>query len=645
MARTAQHDAGGGSARSKATNLRAPEMKRPFATAILASLLFAASPVAAQQQSTICTSVLETTCGEFELPTGQCVGTSCFVERAAKVCAGSTGPNGSVPQATMRVLADVDDYKSGRAWSKIAAARSAMQPNQSIVRDVLFTCMPATDQTVPPVETPPDNSVKLPDAVEQVYKDIQIRAYDPYGLSTLSSKFDIVVRDTSVLSFTAGIPPFTTLVEGEETTGTIGVFGGEGQVTVGMTGAPAWMMLVPESLKNPSGRSFKEDVLANPPAGSAGTYGGIRIVAQDAAGRRTESPPFAIQVVAQDALRILGHQGDISGKVGETANGYVEARTAKKWIAFDVLGGPPGFVVEGGLQQVQGDGGAYGYNMFKLKTAGTWSNVVYRAVDDQGRKAYSAPFKVVIAAKAGGTTGLPPTIVTTAPPALGFRDPYSWTFSTTDPVVMKIDGELPPGLGPCTNGSMGICGSPTEFGKWDGTITFTNDGGGTKSIPFHFENEPSGWLKPCRGRFSPMNSMSIEEDEDSYTISNAKDRTITFCTSPYDQMDGGEWVVEGQYGYSSWYKSSSSYDFIYPSSSLSLGYSFYGNALSFPFGDPPPEAMACLGRNPFCTDNVSFDANALLGSLAPGSRAGPVYLTGRDWKGRFWGSKRIYLKN
>lgn len=646
MLATNQYDAGGRSAaRSSATVFGASRMKRPFLAALLGSALLSGSPSLAQQQTAVCSSILQTKCGEFEVPTGQCVGTSCFAEREAKACPGSPAPAGGVPRATLRILADYDDYKAGRAMTKIAAAKAALQPGQAIVRDVLFTCASSSGQPAPTEEIPPDNTVKLPEPVEQIYKDIQIRAYDPYGLSTLSRKFDIVVRDAAVLSFTVGIPPFVTLVEGEETTGTIGVFGGEGQVTVGMTGAPAWMLLVAESFRNTSGRNFFEDVLANPPPGSAGTYGGIRVVAQDANGRRTESPPFSIQVVAQDALRVVSHQGDLSGKVGDTPDGRVEARTARKWIAFDVLNGPPGFVVENGLTEISGDGGAYIYPRFKLKTAGTWPSVVYRAVDDQGRKAYSTPFKVVVKEASGGTSGLPPTVVSTAPPGLGFRDPYSWTFSTDEPVVVTVQGELPPGLGLCTNGTTGLCGTPTEFGKWEGTLTFTNEGGGSKTIPFHFENEPSGWLKPCRGRFSPMNSMNIEEDEDSYTISNAKDRTITFCTSPYDQMDGGYWSIEGGFSYSSWYKSSSSYDFIYPSSSLSLGYSFYGNALSIPYGNPPPEAMACLGRNPFCTDNVSFDANAVIGSAAPGSRSAPIYLTGRDWKGRFWGSKKIYVVN
>lgn len=645
MSRANQYDAGDrAAARRRAIDVGASKMKRPFLAAFFGSALLAGSPSLAQQQTTVCSSILQTKCGEFEVPTGQCVGTSCFAERDAKACAGSSSPDGGLPRATLRILADADDYKAGRAMTKIAAAKAVLQPNQAVVRDVLFTCV-SSDQPAPPAETVPDTSVKLPDPVEQVYRDIQIRAYDPYGQSTLSRKFDVVVRDPSVLSFTVGVPPFVTLVEGEESTGTIGVFGGEGAVTIGMTGAPAWMPLVAESFRNTSGRNFLEDVLANPPAGSAGTYPGIRVVAQDAAGRRTESPPFSIQVVAQDALRVVHHQGDLSGKVGGTVNGGVEARTARKWIAFDVLNGPPGFVVEDGLAQVAGDGGVYVFPTFKLKTAGTWPNVVYRAVDDQGRKAYSTPFKVVVAAASGGTDGLPPTVVGSSPPGLGFLNPYTWTFTTDVPVVVTVQGDLPPGLGLCTNGTTGLCGTPTEFGKWEGTLTFTGEGGGSKTIPFHFENEPSGWLKPCRGRFSPMNRMNIVEDDDSYTIYNAKDRTITFCTSPYDQMEGGSWTVPGGYGYSSWYKSSSTYDFIYPSSSLPVGYSFYGNALSIPYGDPPPAAVACLGGRPFCTDNVSFDANAILGALAPGSRSAPIYLTGRDWRGRFWGSKKIYLAN
>ena len=644
MPATNQYDARGRSAaRSSATASGASKMKRPFLAALVGSALFAGSPAAAQQLTTVCSSLLQTKCGEFEVPIGQCVGTSCFDERDAKACAGSAAPGGGVTRATLRILADADDYRAGRAMTKIAAARAALQPNQAVVRDVLFTCAPTSDQPAPAAEILPDNSVKLPDPVEQVYRDIQIRAYDPYGLSTLSQKFDVVVRDSSVLSFTAGFPPFVTLVEGEETTAAIGVFGGEGAVTIGMTGAPAWMPLVAESFRNTAGRNFLEDVLASPPAGSAGTYPGIRVIAQDATGRRTESPPFSIQVVAQDALRVVSQQGDLSGKVGGTVYGRIEARTARKWIAFDVLGGPPGFVVENGLTPVADDGGTYVFPEFKLKTAGTWTNVVYRAVDDQGRKAYSTPFKVVVAAPTGGIGGLPPTVVGTAPPGLGFQEPYSWTFTTDGPVVVTVQGTLPPGLGLCTNGATGICGTPTGFGKWDGTLTFTNDGGGSKTVPFHFENEPSGWLRPCRGRFSPMNGLNIEEDDDSYTISNAKDRTITFCTSPYDQMEGGRWTLPGGNNFSSWYKSSSTYDFIYPSSPLSLGYSFYGNALSIPYGDPPAEALACLGGRPFCTDNVSFDANAVLGSLAPGSRSAPIYLTGRDWRGRFWGSKKIFL--
>lgn len=615
-------------------------MNRPLPSAML--VVLALSQPAPAQIATTCTSLPETVCGEFEIPTGTCSGSACFVERAAKVCPGTTPPGG-VASATMRVLADLDDYNAGQAMRKIAAARAALQPGQSIVRDILFTCRSTTDQPKPATDAPPDNPVKLPEPVEQVYRDVQIRAFDPYGLSTLSRKFDIVVRDASVLSFTAGVPPFQTLAEGDEASGTIGVFGGEGRVVIGMTGAPPWMVLAPDSFANPSGRNFSEDVIATPPIGSAGTYGGIRIVAQDATGRRTESPTFSVQVVPQDGLRVPWHQGDVVGKVGDDANGYVEARSAKKWISFDILGGPPDIRLGDGPLPVAEDGGVYAYPTLRLRTAGTWSNVVYRAVDERGRKAYSAPFRIVVAGAASGPSGLPPTVSADPPPPLGFQSTYNWTWTVDGQAAVTVDGALPPGLGLCTNGSSGICGTPTEFGKWSGSITFTGVGGGTKTIPFHFENQPEGWLQPCRGRFSPMNDVQIEEDDDSFTISGAKDRTIYFCTSPYDQMDGGTWSGPNNTSYSTWYKSSSSYDFIYPQSSLPLGYSFYGNALSIPFGDPPAEVLACIGRNPFCTDNVSFEANAVLGATAPGSRSGPVYLTGRDWRGRFWGSKKIYL--
>lgn len=620
---------------------KASKMMRPILLLVLAPLVVSTVPAVAQHRA-ICTSLKETPCGEFDLPNGQCGGTSCFVEQPARPCQGSVG-DGSAPLATQRFLADMDDYKAGRAMSKISAARAQLQPNQAIVRDVLFTCRVGGAQQTPVAEAPPEDGFKLPEPVEQVYKDVQIRAFDPYGLSTLSEKFDIVVRDTSVLSFTTGVPPFVRIAENEEATGTIGVFGGQGQVTIGMTGAPSWMLLVEDSLTNTSGRNFMENVLANPPAGSAGSYSGIRIVAQDASGRRTESPPFTVEVVAQDALRVLGHQGDIKGVVGDTTQGFVEAQMAKKWISFDVLGGPPGFVVNGGLQRVY-DGRGYQYSMFPLKVAGTWSNVVYRAVDDSGRTAYSRPFKVVVSPRKDTTSGLPPVIVAGAPPDLGFQDPYEWTWQAGEDVTPTIEGELPPGLGLCTNGALGICGTPTEFGKWDGSVTLTNVGGGTKTIPFHFENQPSGWLQPCVGRFSSNNKFTIVEDDDSYTFYNAKDQEINFCTPPYNQMDGGEWSTD-TFNYATWFKSSSSYDFIFPKSNLPLGYSFYGNALSIPFGDPPPEAMACLGARPFCTDNVAFAANAALGSTAPGGRSAPVYLTGRDWRGRFWGSKKIYVAN
>lgn len=636
-------------------------MKRPLLLAATSFLLGIAGAVPVSQARVLgpalysCSTREMTPCGEYMVPKGNCIGEGCYLERQATFCPGIVDTRGTVDStlsapATMRYLTTLGDQRSGQASGKIKAAHAAKLPNQYIVRNVMFTCPaapgpadPDPKVAVPPVEKPPEPEVKLPPPVEQVYKDIQVVARHPVHPPVISQPFDIVVRDASVLSFFGTVPPFGRIPESEETSGSVAVYGGEGAIAIGLTGAPSWMVLADETLKV-DGRTFTKTAIATPPPGSAGFYRDIRLTARDAVGRTLASPPFTVEVVAPDGLRIVGAVGGVTAGQGGQYILFATAKSARKWISFDVVGGPPGAnPVEPVVAVDDGGSASLRYEATATQT-GVWNDVVIRATDDQGRIAYSDKFKITVEPTSTCTPGVPATVYAEPAPALGFRAPYRWQWYIGQDVKIDVKGDLPPGIGLCTEG-YGLCGTPIANGSWSGEVAISNRCGGTKTIAYALENHVGDQLRPCTGRFSPNNEFAITETDDSYVIGNTKGRPVSFCTAPYNQWDGGQWS-DGGLNYSSMYKSSPSYDFIFPTSSLSLDFGWFGSGpMSFVYGSPPQEALDCISRRPgFCTDNVVFRASDALPSQTPGARSGAIYLSGRDWRGRFWGSKKIFVE-
>lgn len=638
-------------------------MKRPVLLALASFLLGMAGTVSAAQARCMppglynCSSRTTTPCGEYVVPKGYCFGESCYQDRPATFCPGVVDSRGTTSStlpvpATMRYLANMDDQRSGLAASKIAAAQASKLPNQHIVGNVMFTCPAPPDPTEPeppvveppPVEEPPKPEVSVPEPAQQVYKDVRIIGRHPGLPPIISEPFEIVVRDDSVLSFAAAVPPFSRIGEGEEASGPVSVYGGQGAITIGMTGAPSWMVLADETL-TVNGRTYTKTAIANPPPGSAGFYRDIRITAQDAAGRTLVTPPFTVEVVGEDGLRFVGVGGDEATTQGGRYYLYASAKSAKKWISFDVIGGPPGANPVEPVANVQEDGRAHISYEVQATHVGVWKNVMFRATDDEGRVAYSEKFSITVDPSKTCAPGVPVSLYAESAPPLSFRSPYKWRWNSGENLQISVKGDLPPGVGLCTDGTYGLCGTPTANGSWNGEISFANQCGGTKTIGFALENEVSDRLRPCTGRFSPNNGFVITETDDAFVISNTKGKEVSFCTPPYNQWDGGEWFKDDLY-YTAMYKSSSSYDFIYPFSSLQIGYNWFGGGpMSFVFGYPPQEVYDCLASRPnFCTDNIVFRASDALPSATPGARSGPIYLSGRDWRGRFWGAKKIFVE-
>lgn len=636
-------------------------MKSPLLLAVASFLLGMAGTVSAVQARCLppelysCSTRMSTPCGEYLVPKGICFGDACYRERPATFCPGivdNRGTTSSTPSApaTMRYIANMNDKHSGQAAGKIAAAQASKLPNQHIVGVVMFTCPappdpaePEAPVVVPPVEEPPKPEVVIPDPVQQVYKDVRIIGRHPGLQPIISEPFDIVVRDASVLSFAAGVPPFSRIGEGVEASGDVSVYGGEGAITIGMTGAPSWMVLVEETLAV-NGRTYTKMAIANPPAGSAGFYRDIRITAQDATGRTLVSPPFTVEVVGAEGLRIVSNGASETTTQGGYYYLFVAAEKAKKWVSFDVIGGPPGANPVEPVAAVQ-DGRAFISYRVQATHAGVWKDVVFRATDDQGRVAYSEKFSITVSASKTCAPGVPVSLSAESAPPLSFRSPYQWRWNSAEDLQISVKGDLPPGVGLCTDGTYGLCGTPTANGSWSGEISFANQCGGTKTIGFALENEVSDRLRPCTGRFSPNNGFVITETDDAFVISNTKGKEVSFCTPPYNQWDGGDWS-KGDNHYSSMYKSSSSYDFIYPFSSLQIGYNWFGGGpMSFVYGSPPQEVYDCIASRPnFCTDNIVFRAGDALPSATPGARSDAIYLSGRDWRGRFWGAKKIFVE-
>lgn len=641
---------------------KAEEMKRPVLLASIALLAVCVGHVSAAHARCLppdlykCSSRGTTPCGEYIVPSAWCFGESCYTDRPATYCPGvvdlrGASASGLPSQATMRWITTLADHSNGTAAAKLAAARAAKLPNQHIVRNVLFTCpLPSTTPeneppvVLPPEEKPPEPEVKIPAPREQVYKDVQIVGRHAGVGAIASPKFDIVVRDASVLSFVAAVPPFGRIVEGQEASGPVSIYGGEGTIAIGLTGAPPWMVLTEEPVSE-DGLTYTKTAIARPPAGSVGFYRDIRITAQDAAGRTLVSPPFSVEVIGTDALRIEGISGNLVTKMGGKYYLYASSKGVKEWVSFDVIGGPPGINPVEPVVRSGSDGSAMIVYEAQASQVGVWKDVMFRATDEQGRTALSERFTVAIDPSDSCTHGAPISIYAASAPPLGFRSSYKWQWSTAQDLQVSIQGELPPGIALCTDGSYGLCGMPTANGSWHGEITFANQCGATKKIPFALENEISAQLRPCTGRFSPNKDFVITETEDSFVIGNTKGKEVSFCTPPYDQWDGGSWS-EGDLGFNSAYKSSSTYDFIFPSASVTLGYNWYGGGtMSFLYGSPPQEVMECIARQEnFCTDNVVLRTSDALPALTAGSRSAAIYLSGRDWRGRFWGTKKIYVE-
>lgn len=603
-----------------------------------------------------CSTRGTTPCGEYVVPSAWCMGDSCYTDRPATYCPGvvdlrGTSSSGLPTQATMRYITTLGDHANGTAAGKLAEARATKLPNQHIVRNVMFTCPVSSDPTentppvvIPPVEKPPEPEVKLPEVNEQIYRGIQVVGRHASASPIISNPFDIVVRDASTLSFVGDVPPFSRIVEGAEVRGPVSVYGGEGEITIGMTGAPSWMVLS-EGSTPVVGLTYSKTAIASPPAGTAGFYRDIRLTAQDKAGRTLVSPPFTVEVIDTNGLRIEATNSNLSTRQGMKYHLYASAKGVRNWVSFDVIGGPPGINPVEPVVSVREDGSAMIIYEALASQAGVWKDVVFRVTDDQGRVAHSNRFSVTVGPSQSCVPGAPISLYIGSAPPLGFRKPYRWQWQTGEDLQVTVRGDLPLGIGLCTDGTYGLCGMPIANGTWSGEINLANECGGTLTIPFALENQVSDQLRPCIGRFSPNKDFVITETAESYLIGNTKGKEVSFCTPPYNQWDGGSWT-DGDLSFSSTYKSSSSYDFIYPSASVTLGYNWYGSgAMSFVYGKPPQEVVSCIANSEsFCTDNVVFRASDALPNLTAGTRSEAIYLSGRDWRGRFWGSKKIFVE-
>jgi len=267
------------------------------------------------------------------------------------------------------------------------------------------------------------------------WSNIVIRVTDKDGRTAQSGAFSIVVSNQISIS---GSSPWI---------GTVGT-GYSGQFyAAGGTGSYSWA-IVSGSL--PSGLWFSNGTIGGTPSG-AGTWSNIIVRVMDTNGRIADSGPFSI--VVSDVLNIYGG-APATGTVGQ---GY----SAVFWSGGGG-GGNSWAIVSGSLPNgLWFSNGTIGGTP---SAAGTWSNIIVRVTDANGRVAQSGPFSIRISnpVSISGSSPWQGTV------GWGYGGQFYAGGGTGSYGWGIVSGSLPDGLWLNGNGTIG--GTPSRSGVWGNIV-------------------------------------------------------------------------------------------------------------------------------------------------------------------------------
>ena len=264
---------------------------------------------------------------------------------------------------------------------------------------------------------------------------LQVKVVDMDGRTALSAPFSITVATSVAVS---GTP---------SASGTIGQTYSAPFAASGGTAPYAWTL---ESGSLPSGVALSASGTVSGAPTVAGTSAGLRVRATDAAGRSGLSRTFSIAVA--QPLAVAGSPAD-QATVGTAYSATFSASGGRAPYVFDAGLGtlPAGLSIS-----------SAGVLAGVPTTVETRTDLQVRAVDADGRVAYSAPFRIAVSDRLA-IAGIPPVSVTAG-------DTYAFTFQAaggTKPYAFSVSaGTLPPGLTLSTAGT--ISGTATAAGLFPG---------------------------------------------------------------------------------------------------------------------------------------------------------------------------------
>jgi hypothetical protein len=273
------------------------------------------------------------------------------------------------------------------------------------------------------------------------YANLVVQAVDQDNRYVLTPAFEMAVQATVAVS---GMPsPRATL--GEAYAAAFEAVGGREPY--------AWTLV--GSLPPGLSLDAATGAIGGVPA-QVGSYGGLQVRAADADGRSAVSNPFAISVATP--LAVAGATTDAT--VGQEYRATFTASGGRGPYVFSLAAGdlPPGLAF--------GSGGALAGTP---TLAGSYSGLVVRAADADGRTATRGPLSIEVReqmAVAGtmplsGTVGEPYAASFTA---TGGRGPYTWS----------VSGGLPAGLSLSTSTGE-ISGRPADVGTYSGISVVARD--------------------------------------------------------------------------------------------------------------------------------------------------------------------------
>jgi len=267
------------------------------------------------------------------------------------------------------------------------------------------------------------------------WSNIVVRVTDSDGRTKDSAQFSITVSDPLIV---AG-DPATIATTGVGYSATFSASGG--------SGGKNWA-IVSGSL--PTGLSLSNATIVGTPS-AAGTWSNIVIQVTDADGRIAQSGAFSI--IVSDALKIYGGSPAIA-TVGQGYSGVFWSGGGGGGNSWAIVSGS----LPSGLWFSNGSIGG------TPSAAGTWSNIIVRVTDANGRAAQSDPFSIRVSnpISISGSTPWQGTVGWGYGGQFyvgGGNGNYGWGLAS---------GPLPDGLWLNGNGTIG--GSPSRSGVWNNIV-------------------------------------------------------------------------------------------------------------------------------------------------------------------------------